>query len=156
MIVDDRDVELWGRLKCAFRDYVVQRIDFMKNPSAISLIQKAFGVPEDRALAIELVSLYPNEDRIVFFRQLISMASYVNGFTEECRDLILDLPRDWVMGNIEFEIEKILIDGGYEEYRCLLELCYKLDKNLMTMLARRALDSSDEDIKEAGEDFLYR
>lgn len=56
------------------------------------------------------------------------MASYVNGFAEECRDLILDLPRDWVMGNIEFEIEKMLIDGGYEEYRCLLELCYKLDK----------------------------
>lgn len=107
-------------------------------------------------MAIDLVSSYPESERVVFFKQLILMSSYVNGFTEECRNLILELPRDWVMKNIEAEIDGVLDNGGYEEYRCLLELCCELDRDLMIKFAKRALDSSDEDIRDAGADFLSR
>lgn len=107
-------------------------------------------------MAVSLVASYPAAERIVFFKQLMSLASYVNGFTEECRGLILDLPRDWVMSRIESEVDEILINADYEEYRCLLELCCGLSRDLMIKFARRALGSEDEDIKEAGEDFLSR
>ncbi|HEM7893107.1 hypothetical protein [Burkholderia cepacia] len=75
------------------------------------------------------------------------MSSYANGFTKEYRNLILELPRDWVMKNIEAEVDGVLVNEGYEEYRCLLELCCDLDRGLMIKFAKRALDSSDEDIR---------
>ncbi|KVO49518.1 hypothetical protein [Burkholderia stagnalis] len=60
------------------------------------------------------------------------------------------------MENIEAEVDEMLVNGGYEEYCCLLELCCELDRGLMIKFAKRALDSSDEDIKDAGADFLSR
>ncbi|HEM7891384.1 MULTISPECIES: hypothetical protein [Burkholderia] len=152
----DKENGSWKDLKEAFRIYVKLRDGFVKKPSAVSFVQRAFSVPEERAMAIDLVLSYPESERVVFFRQLISMSSYVNGFTEECRNLILELPRDWVMKNIEAEVDGVLVNGGYEEYRCLLELCCELDRGLMIKFAKRALDSSDEDIKDAGADFLSR
>ncbi|MCA7977679.1 hypothetical protein LGM57_15240 [Burkholderia cepacia] len=152
----DEENDSWKNLKEAYRIYVKLRDGFVKKTSAVSFIQRAFSVPEERAMAIDLVLSYPESERVDFFKQLISMSSYVNGFTEECRNLILELPRDWVMKNIEAEVDGVLVNGGYEEYRCLLELCCELDRGLMIKFAKRALDSSDEDIKDAGADFLSR
>ncbi|WP_419686034.1 hypothetical protein ACN22W_02270 [Burkholderia theae] len=152
--MEDKDADLWVNLKKTFLEYMRLKGVFVRNPSAVSFVQGAFSVPDERALAIDLVSGYPDAERVIFFKQLVSMASYVNGFTERCRDLILDLPRDWVMKNIEAEVDELLADGDYEEYRCLLELCRKLDRELMVKFARRALDSPDEDVKDVGADFL--
>ncbi|NTX25848.1 hypothetical protein HT746_01570 [Burkholderia pyrrocinia] len=152
----DKENDSWKKLKEAFHVYVKLRGGFVKKTSAVSFVKRAFSVPEERAMAIDLVSSYPESERVVFFKQLILMSSYVNGFTEECRNLILELPRDWVMKNIEAEIDGVLDNGGYEEYRCLLELCCELDRDLMIKFAKRALDSSDEDIRDAGADFLSR
>lgn len=68
----------------------------------------------------------------------------------------MQLPRDWVMGRIESEINAILINADYEGYRCLLELCRGLSRDLMIKFAKHALASEDEDIKEAGADYLSR
>lgn len=64
------------------------------------------------------------------------------------------MPHEWLMNNIDQELDLILEDGDYEEYRCLLELCSQLDKDLMLKIATRALDNSDKDIKEAGADYM--
>jgi len=151
-----KDTDSWNNLKREFHGYMQSRWNFVKNPSSVEVIKNAFSSPEERALALDLVAAYPESDRVIFFGQLISLASYVNGFTESSHNLILGLPHDWVMRNIEAAIDELLADGGYEEYRCLLELCCKLDRELMRKFAQRALNSPDEDIREAGTDFLSR
>jgi hypothetical protein len=152
----DEDINSWDDVKRRHHEYIQAKGSFLKNPSAALIIKRSLAVPEDRALALDLISNYPDSESVEFFSQLISLASYVNGFTETCQDLILGLPREWVMRNVETAIDEILADGDYEEYRCLLELCCKLDRELMIKIARRASSSLDEDIKEAGADFLLR
>ncbi|WP_155634124.1 hypothetical protein [Burkholderia territorii] len=154
--MEEQDINSWVELKRAFCDYVRLRGDFLKKKSAIDFIRNALSVPEERGVAISLVASYPAMERIVFFSQLVSLASYVNGFTEESRELILKLPREWVMERIEDEVSGILVSADYEEYRCLLELCCELSRDLMIKFAKQALASEDEDIKEAGADYLSR
>ncbi|KWA27273.1 hypothetical protein WT39_00025 [Burkholderia territorii] len=60
------------------------------------------------------------------------------------------------MERIEDEVSGILVSADYEEYRCLLELCCELSRDLMIKFAKQALASEDEDIKEAGADYLSR
>ncbi|AXK64311.1 hypothetical protein [Burkholderia sp. IDO3] len=154
--MEEQDVESWRELKVAFSAYIGLRREFLKKTSATNFIRNAFSVPEERAMAVSLVESYPATERVIFFKQLISLAGYVNGFTEECRRLILELPRDWVMSRIESEVNQMLVDADYEEYRCLLELCCELSRNLMVEFAGRAQESEDEDIREVGADFLSR
>ena len=53
-----------------------------------------------------------------------------------------------------FAVEPYLCTGSYDEYRRFLELYRALDRELAWKLARRAAAHGDEDIREAGEDFL--
>ncbi|KVC95094.1 hypothetical protein WI78_18565 [Burkholderia ubonensis] len=120
------------------------------------LIFNAISINESRfrSGALELIRLLPNCERTYFFPQLMRIASFVNGFTEDYRNIISDLPRDWVMGHIEDQVEGILKGGGYEEYRCLLEVCRQVDRDLMKKMARKAANNIDPDIREAGRDYL--
>ncbi|WP_175836800.1 hypothetical protein [Burkholderia anthina] len=156
MLMEEQDVESWRKLKGAFSAYIGLRQEFLKKESAANFILDAFSVPEERSIAVSLVASYPVTERLIFFKQLISLASYVNGLTEDCRRLILELPRDWVMSRIESEVGQMLANANYEEYCCLLELCYGLNRDLMIKFAKQAQGSEDEDIKEAGADFLSR
>ncbi|WP_155633268.1 hypothetical protein [Burkholderia stagnalis] len=85
----DKESGSWKDLKEAFQRCVKLRDGFVKKPSAVAFVQGAFFVPEERTVAIDLVSSYPESGRVIFFKQLIAMSSYVNGFAEECRNLIL-------------------------------------------------------------------
>jgi hypothetical protein len=77
------------------------------------------------------------------------------------RSAIKALPRDWVLARIEAAAEPLLIASTeqfqYEEFRRLLELYEQLgNEELLARLAQRALEHDDEDVREAGQDFLAR
>jgi hypothetical protein len=122
----------------------------------IHILCSALDVPEERGLALELISLLPAPRRICFLGQLVSLGSYGHGFTEECWELISGLPRDFVSEHMEGEIENVLsIHESYEEYRSLITLCQRLGySGLAHNLTLCALESSDRDIHEVGVDFL--
>jgi hypothetical protein len=69
---------------------------------------------------------------------------------------------DYVAKNIEKEAEEMLSKykedrDVYEIYRCLMTLCQKLGySELVQKIALRALSSPDNDVKEAGMDFIKR
>jgi hypothetical protein len=86
----------------------------------------------------------------------VFLASFSHGSIQAVRKLILSLPRDWVLSRIEEVAEPILRSGDYDEYRRLLELYFELDRELASRLAARARAQEDEDVREAGEDFLDR
>jgi hypothetical protein len=71
--------------------------------------------------------------------------------------VILSLPKDFLLANIEKSAETVLSNAtqdAYVEYRCLLGLYFQIDYQLTYRLAQRALQSEDEDVRDAGEDYM--
>ena len=90
------------------------------------------------------------------FSELVFLASFGHGAIGTVRQAILSLPREWVLARMEQEAEPLLRDGTYDEYRRFLELYELMDMELTLKLARRAAAHADDDIREAGEDFLAK
>jgi len=127
---------------------------FQKSPDIVATLRRALDVPEERTLALETAALLPIEQRQSLFFDLLAYASYCHGATALSRDLILSLPREWILQHIENAAEPILQAGGYEEYQALLDLYFLLDQDLTRRLAIRALNQSDPELNEIASDFL--
>jgi hypothetical protein len=123
------------------------------NPQ-LEQIRRGLREPSDRASALELAARVDVEDLKELFPELLGLASFVHGLTARCRDILLRLPRPWLLVHLERQAEPLLAAGGYEEYRALLTLYMQIDPELARRLAERAAQDSDADIQEAGEDFL--
>lgn len=80
-------------------------------------------------------------------------ASYTPNISK-ARDIILELPREWVLGNIHHIATEILNLSDEWEYRRLLELYQMLDTELLTKLITIGLKSNNPEIKEAAYDFI--
>lgn len=84
------------------------------------------------------------------------MASFGHGAVGYIREIIHTLSKEWVISRIEQAADPLLENGTYDEYRRFLELYFELDEELTRKLAQRAIQSTDYDIHEAGEDFLSK
>ncbi|HBI44391.1 MAG TPA: hypothetical protein DDY78_16290 [Planctomycetales bacterium] len=109
-----------------------------------------------RSAALRFFSYLTPLEQQQLFPDLVFMASWGHGSVGFARELILSMPRDRVLNNIEREAEPLLQEGTYDEYRRFLELYEQLDPAMTQRLARRAAAHSDPDIREAGEDFLVK
>jgi hypothetical protein len=149
---------LWGRLveaeldaSKAFRAFFsegVDRVPWVRHGL------RSGGM--DRSAALRFFSYLTGAEQQQLFPDLVFLASSAHGSIDFVRDLILSLPRDWVLNNIEREAEPHLREGTYDEYRRFLELYELLDVGMTQRLARRAAVHSDPDIREAGEDYLVK
>jgi hypothetical protein len=72
------------------------------------------------------------------------------------RQSVLDMPRDWVLENIEEVAAASLNLSDEWEYRRLLELSALLDAALVQRLAVSGLNSNDPDIRETAGDFIAK
>ncbi|MEP7291790.1 MAG: hypothetical protein ABI835_08395, partial [Chloroflexota bacterium] len=106
------------------------------------------------ALALNVAQLLKPEELQELFSELLGVASYYHGGAGFAQELILSLPHEWLLSNIEFYSEPLLRRADYETYSALLTLYSKIDRNLTRRLAQRAMNSDDADIHETGEDFL--
>jgi hypothetical protein len=120
----------------------------------VAVLQKALKDPVQRGTALRYLLYATLEERQPLFDDLLVLASVGHADIALCRQLILSLPKAWVVSNIESRAEPLLAKGTDEEYRRLLELYIELDHNLAYRLAARALQHNDADIREAGEDFM--
>jgi hypothetical protein len=66
---------------------------------------------------------------------------------------VLAMPRAWVLEKIEQVAAKSLDLSDYWEYRRLLELADLLDQGLVRRLVLLGLKNSDDDVREAAEDY---
>jgi hypothetical protein len=109
-----------------------------------------------RSAALRFFPYLTLPEKQQLFPDLVLLASVGHGSIQAVRELILSLPRDWVIERIEREVEPLLQQGDYEEYRRFLELYELLDADMTQRLARRAAANADPDIREAGEDHLAK
>ncbi len=154
--ISEHDRHLWKQLMESYNDFSVVLGKFLlEDVDRISLMRRALR-GSDQAIALFIASYMKPTELVELFDQLVFLASFVHGSLQTVRKLILALPREWVLANIESVAEPLLQDGTYDEYRRFLELYIQLDRNLALKLARRAAENPDEDIHEAGEDFLEK
>ena len=149
------DSALWRQLLNSEIAFQKARMNFHAGcTDKVSVIQKALRDPVQRGTALRYLPYMTIEERQQLFDDLLYLASVGHADIALCRQIILSLPKEWVVSNIESCAEPLLAKGTDEEYRRLLELYVDLDRNLALRLAKRALQHNVPDIREAGEDFM--
>lgn len=149
-----RDLAIWNRLVQSHEAFAFASVEFLTGPvDRVTVLRGALRGHGKHTATWMLRSLRQSELQELF-DDLVFQASYAHGEIKAVRDVILSLPREWVISNIESVAEPLLADGTYDEYRRLLELFALLDPLLTKRLAERAAQHSDPDIQEVGHDFL--
>src|ERR1051325_7594899 len=152
--IDERSEELWRRVVENHKAFSLSLMEFFSEGiDRVAILRRALRVGE-RATALYVAPHMSAHELLQLFEEWVFLASFSHGGIQRVREIILSLPRDWVLGNVEAVAEPLLRDGTDDEYRRLLELYLDLDHDLTSKLARRALSNADEDIREAGRDFL--
>jgi hypothetical protein len=148
--------DVWNRMVTSYKAYLEATRNFLSNDlDRVSLLKKALRGPESLT-AIHLLKFLKREELQQLFEELVFLASFSHGAVGVIREMIKSLPNEWVITHIEEVAEPLLVNGTYDEYRRLLELYVEIDTELTKHLAQRAIQSTDLDIREAGEDFLRR
>jgi hypothetical protein len=147
----------WRRVVDAWTTYIEALQPFWAaSAQRVEVIRRALHSPgKERALALTLIPSLPVAERKLLLNDLLQLASYGHGSIAAVRQIVQKLPRKWLLDRIEELVKPILEEGEEEEYRRLLELFVKLDRDLTLRLARQALQHADEGVREAGEDFLH-
>lgn len=148
------DQDLWHRFIRAEHSFHAVRVQLMRSPSIVALVRAGLKQPKERPAALNVAALLPIDARQQLFADLLALVSFGHGRIGVVREIILSLPRDWLLAHIEEYAEPLLAYEDYEEYRRLLELYSLIDRDLTLRLAHRAAAHGDADIREAGEDFL--
>ena len=150
------DADLWRDLVEKDSAFAAASYAFMTGAKNRAAMVREGLLGRDRHTALLVARCLTVEEKKELFPALVFLASFGHGSIQAVRDLILSLPRDWVIERIEREVEPLLQKGDYEEYRRFLELYELLDADMTQRLARRAAANPDPDIREAGEDYLVK
>ena len=149
--------EIWAKLIDAFRSgeqefqSVVEEFKRV-DPSWLDYLRKK-TFSKEKTIAFSVISTLTDDELTSIFDVLIYHASFAHGATKMFRDLIVKLPRSWVLENIEKYAEPILSTADEDVYRRMLELYSELDPQFTNVLLTRALSSDNPAIREAGDDF---
>ena len=146
------DIDIWYQLIDQEKTYLETRKNFLNSPSRVELIRKALQNPSERATALKVINYLTEEERQNLFSELINLVSVGHSDIKLVRNAILSFEKKWLLDNID-QAESVLENGADEEYRRLLELYIQLDDGLTQRLIAKALQHSDIDIQEVGEDF---
>jgi hypothetical protein len=150
------DDAVWRHLADSYKIFSNALAEFLtENVDRIGIMRVAFHT-DDRKTAIYMLRYLSAAELEQLFDELVILASYSHGAVQTVREVILTLPKDWVLSNIENAAEPLLTTGTYDEYRRLIELYMQIDNELAYNLAQRAAQHLDPEIKEAGEDFLEK
>ena len=152
----DNGQEIWEAVVTSYYSHIETINRFLTNDiDRVSILKKALH-SSDRNLAIQTIERLKIDELKQLFEELVFFASFSHGAVGAIRELIKTLPKEWVISNIERLAEPLLVNGTYDEYRRLLELYLEIDTELTKRLAKKAIQSKDFDIREAGEDFLMK
>ena len=145
---------LWQDLNDAYSKLFALRLEFFQpHVPRIALIRHAMTHGSRNAI-LQIGPILAEAERMELFPEWVYYAATGDRQVVAARAIIASLPRAWVLDQIEAVAETFLTDGTYWEYHRLLELYRELDPALTQRLANRAIQHSDADIREAGEDFL--
>ena len=146
---------IWQRLVDSHLEFCQAIQEFYsEGVDRVSLMRDAFRKGGGIATAVYVLPRVKTQELQQLFDDLVRISTTAR-YAGTAREAIRSLPREWVLLNIEKAAEPILQQDATEyEYRRILELYSELDHQLTYKLAQRAAEHSDEEIREAGEEFL--
>ncbi len=100
--------------------------------------------------AVALMKRMSTEEQKDLFPELMQLARSAHGPVGAVREIILALPRPWVLSRLDGEVSPILESEEYDDYWMMIELCEPLDPALAVRIARRAALSADAEVSELG------
>lgn len=153
----ENDITLWRRFCKAEMAILAARGEFLRRCTDTKSVIKQALKNGCRYSALQLLLYLDFQEKVPFFDDLVDLGSVDHSDVELVWKVILSFPKDFLLANIEKSAETVLSNAtqdAYVEYRCLLALYDKIDDQLTYRLAQRALQSEDEDVREAGEDYM--
>lgn len=124
---------------------------FAKDVDRVTLIRNAMQRGE-LASSFYVLEYMQTSEVVQLFEELVKFST-AHGYAGTARKIILSLPREWVLSNIEFAIEPLLAEGIGDDYRRILELLIDLDHELTMKCVQKAISHPDKEIQEVGQDF---
>jgi hypothetical protein len=67
----------------------------------VDLVRSGLNAPDMRVTALGIASLLPMEQRQLLLGELLSLACFTHGSTELARNLVLSIPCQWLLANIQ-------------------------------------------------------
>lgn len=154
MTQDNELRHLWTEFVSAERAFVSLRMKLFQRSSELPpLLTQALNHPHERGAALDVIEHLGMEEKKQVFGDLLSLASFAHGLTERCHRILLSMPRQWILDNIEASAMPILRHATSEEYRALFLLYFQLDHGLARRLAEHAAIHPDPEVQDASQDF---
>jgi hypothetical protein len=146
---------LWNNVVEKYRDYVQARMELFRHTSSIiDILRKALKNINHRIVALEIAEILDQEKKKQLLIDLLPIACYPKGDSYLAWNIILSLPKNWLIENIEVASEPLLQNGSSTDYIGLLGLCRSIDGNLARKIADRAMQHPDEAIRQEIKDFM--
>src|SRR5262245_37028440 len=99
---------LWQQLVGSEKAYHQARVQFMgEGVDRVPLLRQGLH-SRDRYTALSMVPSLSLPERLELFSDLVDVARAAHGPVGAVRDMILKLPRDWVLAHVEEVVEAIL------------------------------------------------
>jgi hypothetical protein len=156
-MLNPNDQKLWQDLLNAENRRLEARVNFMEQCSnRHEVLRNALREPGERYVALGIIEFLTVDEKKLLFPEVLGIASWLHGQTHKGQEIILSMPREWVLANIESAAEPLLGINDEEEYRAMMSLFELLDLNLAHRLAQRCLKSKIYDIHRTGEWFFER
>jgi hypothetical protein len=118
------------------------------------ILHEALCDPRQRRYALEITSQLQPELRKEFLPDLMELASFSGVDMSRAREVILSLPKPWLVASLSSVAAPILQRGSDEEYRRIIELYLLIEPGIARDLARAATAHQSEEVRAVGRDFL--
>ncbi|MBU7584273.1 MAG: hypothetical protein KAF91_15390 [Nostoc sp. TH1S01] len=156
----DKELSLWANLRRKEMGYLQARALYLKGTEPNDeIFRSALRNPSERGTALRLIKdCYTLEQKKQILRELLELSRCDHSDLQLTWEIILSMPREYVLSKIEEWMDWLIPAPTEKEqyvvYRSLLALFIHMDENITYRLAKRAKEDTDEDVKEAGEDYL--
>lgn len=144
--MDLRDIE-----RELYREWVYQDTTLI-----IPLIKNSLQNYKEYRIALEVVKHLPPKLQIQLFDELYMWAieSETKSSFNKAQEIILSLPRDWLIEKLQEKAKEILNSVEPEITTDMLTIFFEADKSIARLLVEKALRNEDKYSQSVGKHFL--
>lgn len=108
---------------------------------------------KDRNIALQTVPSLSMDEKKALLPEWVHLARAAHSPFQVAWNVLESLPHDWIVQNIEKEVDAILQNEEEDDYWMFLQLYERLDQSLARKLAKRAANHTEAAIRELGEEW---
>jgi hypothetical protein len=145
--------QLWQELVNSYNQYRAIRNQFFQittREERVNIISPTFG----QEITLEIAKTMRGEELKPFFGKLLELATHINANFGLAQELLLRIPNDWLVENIEEYANLILANGNHEEFQMLLGIYREISEELELKLLQWGAAHNDFDIQDLAKSIL--